>query len=85
MNQIHISSFFPHLSASAMMNQVCVLAKLARVGWGGFEAPPPTREQCIKAIEALHPSHRGSSKVIPNFSFNQTTYNFKKHTILGIC
>ena len=38
------------------MNQVCALAKNARVGWDGFENPPPTKDDVLKEIEKLDPN-----------------------------
>ena len=38
------------------MNQVCALAKNARMGWDGFENPPPTNDDVLKEIEKLDPN-----------------------------
>ena len=40
------------------MNQVCALARYARVGWDGFENPPPTKDDVLKEIEKLDPNLR---------------------------
>lgn len=40
------------------MNQVCVMAKLARVGWDGFNNPPPSEDDVLKAIESMEPSYK---------------------------
>ena len=40
------------------MNQVCALARYARVGWDGFESPPPTKDDVLTEIEKLDPNLR---------------------------
>ena len=38
-----------------MLDQVCALAQLSRVGWLGFDREPPTTEQVLDAINRLDP------------------------------
>ena len=40
------------------MDCVCVLARFGRVGWDGFEKPPPTADDVYAAIEKMDPSHK---------------------------
>ena len=78
------------LIVSAMMNQVCNLARMARVGWVGFDLDPPTREDCIKAIEDLDPAYKGIRDVITFFCvipispINPILQESHKSAILGI-
>ena len=46
------------------MNQVCAISQLGRVGWDGFDKPPPTRDDCLRAIENLNPDWKGIKEVI---------------------
>ena len=58
------SLFPPTISVTILMNQVCTISQLGRVGWDGFDKPPPTREDCLRAIENLNPEWKGLKEVI---------------------
>ena len=40
------------------------MARFSGVGWGGFELPPPTYEDVIKAINNMPPRFKGVKKVL---------------------
>ena len=40
------------------------MARFSGVGWGGFELPPPTYEDVIKAINNMPPRFKGEKKVL---------------------
>ena len=43
-------------TVATIMHQVCALARFARVGWEGFEHPPPSRDDVLNEIEKLDPN-----------------------------
>ena len=69
--------FPPTISVTILMNQVCAISQLDRVGWDGFDKPPPTREDCLRAIENLNPDWKGMKEVI----FLGTNFLFKLYLI----
>ena len=52
------------------MNQVCALSQLGRCEWDGFDMAPPSKEDCIRAIENLDPDYKGNRNVIRPLKIN---------------
>ena len=68
------------------MDQVCVLSQFSRVGWEGFNNPPPTIEDVYAAMDQMDPSYKETLKVsILKIlsSLSICCLSPKKRTILG--
>ena len=69
--EVHMLEYLLFVTVATIMNQVKALAKYGRVGWEGFEQPPPpSREDVLKEIEALDPNLKA---VIEGWFFRNST------------